>query len=265
MALDGFDPKQKQKAADTFQPTTEADIAAAQGILPTAGAYASKYLTEPLGGIAGRFGAPIAAGMLAPIIAPEAIGGLATGAIATALTDLPTEIGENVERQKERGQQVDLASATATGLAQATLAGFGIPGTGALNKLLGPQLLKEAELLAPKVLKGQITKEEAIAGLTGKVESYAQSVGVNAATGTGLMVGTEELRRAQAGQELMTPGEIGETALTAGILAPVFGALHPVGRGAAEAKIGEAANKRQTKLDTIAAKNQAREEAFFRI
>ena len=257
--------EQQQKAADTFQPTTEADIAAAQGILPTAGAYASKYLTEPLGGIAGRFGAPIVAGMLAPVVAPEAIGGLATGAIATALTDLPTEIGENIERDKVTGQPVNLLNATAAGLAQATLAGFGVPGTGALNKILGPQLLKEAEILAPKVLKGQITKEEAIAGLTGKAESYARSVGVNAVTGTGLMVGTEELRRAQANQELMTPGEIGETALTAGLLAPVFGALHPAGRAAAETKIGEAANKRQAKLDAIEAKNQAREEAFFRI
>jgi len=257
--------EQKQKAAQTFEPTTEADIAAAQGILPTAGAYASKYVTEPLGGIAGRFGAPIAAGMAAPFIAPEALGGLATGAIATALTDLPAEIGENVERQKEQGKEVDLLSATTTGLAQAALAGFGVPGTGALNKVLGPQLLREAEILAPKVLKGQLTREQAIAGLTGKAESYARSVGVNAITGTGLMVGTEELRRAQAGQEGMTPGELGETALTAGLLAPIFGGLHPVGRGAAEAKIGEAAGKRQTKLDAIEAKNQAREEAFFRI
>jgi hypothetical protein len=255
--------EQHQKAAQTFEPTTEADIAAAQGILPTAGAYASKYLTEPLGGIAGRFGAPIAAGLAAPFIAPEALGGLATGAIATALTDLPAEIGENVERQKEQGKQVDLMSATATGLAQAALAGFGVPGTGALNKVLGPQLLKEAELLAPKVLKGQITKEEAIAGLTGKAESYARSVGVNAVTGTGLMVGTEELRRAQAGQESMTPGELGETALTAGLLAPIFGGLHPARRGAAEAKIGEAAQVRQTKLDAIEAKKQEKEQATF--
>ena len=255
--------EQPQKAAQTFEPTTEADIAAAQGILPTAGAYASKYLTEPLGGIAGRFGAPIAAGLAAPFIAPEALGGLATGAIATALTDLPAEIGENVERQKEQGKQVDLMSATATGLAQAALAGFGVPGTGALNKVLGPQLLKEAELLAPKVLKGQITKEEAIAGLTGKAESYARSVGVNAVTGTGLMVGTEELRRAQAGQESMTPGELGETALTAGLLAPIFGGLHPARRGAAEAKIGEAAQVRQTKLDAIEAKKQEKEQATF--
>ena len=60
--------EQRKKAEETYQPFTEEDLEAAKqrGILDTVGAYKTKYLTEPLGGIVGRYGAPIAAGMLAP-------------------------------------------------------------------------------------------------------------------------------------------------------------------------------------------------------
>ena len=66
----GFDKaaeEQRQKAAKTHEGTTQEDIerAKAKGVLPAAGAYLEKYIAEPLGGMVGRFGAPIVAGVLA--------------------------------------------------------------------------------------------------------------------------------------------------------------------------------------------------------
>ena len=131
--------EQKQKAAQTYEGTTAEDIAAAKekGILPTAGAYASKYLTEPLGGLIGRFGAPVAAGAAATAAAPElAIAGIGAGALATGATDLPIEIGENIQRQKEQNPHTapSLVKATAAGIAQAALASVGVPGMGSVSK-----------------------------------------------------------------------------------------------------------------------------------
>jgi hypothetical protein len=157
----GFDKaaaEQFQKAAQSYEGTTEEDIARAkeQGVLSTIGAYKSKYLTEPLGGIVGRFGAPMAA---AAVLPESLIGTGAAAALARAgamyATDLPAEVGENVQRQKERGQEVDRGAATLAGLAQAAIASVGIPGSGAVTKLLGPRLLAEAEAIAPRVRAGE--------------------------------------------------------------------------------------------------------------
>ena len=131
----GFDKaaaEQFQKAAQTYEGVTDADIERAkqEGVLSTLGAYKSKYLTEPLGGIVGRFGAPMAA---AAVLPESLIGTGAAAALARvgtmALTDLPAEIGENVQRQKERGEEVDRSAATLAGLAQAAIASAGIPGS----------------------------------------------------------------------------------------------------------------------------------------
>ena len=104
----GFDKaaeEHRQKAA-LSEATTEEDVARAKerGVLPYLGAELRKNVTEPLGGIVGRYGAPMAAAPIAAAAAPElAIGAIGAGALATGLTDLPAEIGGNIERQKQTG------------------------------------------------------------------------------------------------------------------------------------------------------------------
>lgn len=245
--------EQRQKAAATFEPTTPEDIARAKekGIFPAAGAYLSQKITEPLGGVVGRFGAPVAIGALA---GPEAtIAGLGARALATAAADYPIEYGENIQAQKDAGKEVNKSAAALTAIAQASIASFGVPGTGAINKALGPKLLAEAEALAPRVKAGVLTEEAAIAQLSGRAKSYAQSMLANTVGGTALMAGTEELRRAQAGQPLMTGEELGQTVETAGLLSPIFGALHPTGRAQARGVLSEAAKIREKEYNDILA------------
>lgn len=251
----GFDKaaeEQRQKAAATYEGMTEEDIARAkeQGILPTIGAYKTKYITEPLGGIVGRFGAPVAAGAAATAFAPVEAAGL-VGAGVTALADVPAEIGENIARQKEQGKEVDRTAATIAGLAQAGIAGFGVPGMGPLNKLLGPKLLAEAEALAPKVRAGVLTRDAAVAQLSGRAKSYAQAMAANTVGGTALMAGTEELRRLQAGQEGMTGQELAETAGQAALLSPFFAAFHRSGRTEALDKLSDAQKARELEVQKI--------------
>ncbi len=90
--------EQRRKAEEAYQPFTEQDLAAAKerGVIDTIGAYKTKYLTEPLGGIAGRFGVPIAAGLLAP---ETAVLGLGARALATAATDYRRVVLSSAERR----------------------------------------------------------------------------------------------------------------------------------------------------------------------
>jgi hypothetical protein len=246
--------EQRQKIAE-FEGMTDADVKAAKerGLFSGIGATLTKELTEPIGGIVGRYGIPTAASLITRT------------PIGFGAADIAPEIGESMEAQKAAGQEVDPMKAIAAGLAKTAIATIGMPGVGKLAGALGPKLLAEAEVLAPQIAKGTLTKEAALESLSGRAKTYAQSMLANTVAGTGMMVGTEDIERFQTGQPLLSPEEMLGSLKTAAILSPVFGALHPTGRGAAEAKIGEAATKRQTKLDAIEAKKQAREEAFFRI
>lgn len=268
----------EKRKADSAQaglqyiPTTSEDIDAAskEGLFSLAGAAARKYITEPLGGIVGRYGAPVAAGAAAPFIAPEAaVGALGAdliGSAATALTDLPAEIGENVQRQKSTGHPVDIQSATIAGIGQAALAGFGIPGVGALPKAAQKIFGAKVNVLAEKVAEG-LPKEEAVKQLSGTLSNILKSTATNAATGTGMMVGTEAMRRASAGQDVTSPEAIEEykqQALGAAEMAPIFGALHGVPKLGKEAKVlndaaGEYAEKKR--LEDNARKDVAAAEA----
>ena len=82
--------EQRKKAEEAYQPFTEEDLEAAKqrGILDTVGAYKTKYLTEPLGGIIGRYGAPVVAGMLAPEAGVGVIGGAALRGLAGTAVDI---------------------------------------------------------------------------------------------------------------------------------------------------------------------------------
>ena len=244
--------EQRQKAAATYEGMTEEDIARAKeaGILPTIGAYKTKYITEPLGGIVGRFGAPTLAGAVAP---EAAIAGLGARALAFGAADLPASIGESMEAQRVAGQEVDPVKAIAAGLAKTTIATVGMPGVGNISRALGPKVLAEAEALAPRVAAGAITKEEALAQLSGRAKTYAQSMLANTVAGTGMMLGTEAVERFQTGQEQQTPEEMLQTAGQAAILSPIFAALHPSGRREAEAKLTEAQKTREKEYADILA------------
>jgi hypothetical protein len=242
--------EQRQKAAATFEPTTEEDIALAKekGIFPTAGAYLSQKVTEPLGGIVGRFGAPTVAGIVAP---EAAIAGIGARALAFGATDLPASIGESMEAQRAAGQEVDPTKAIAAGLAKTTIATIGMPGVGRISQALGPKVLAEAEALAPRVAAGVITKEAALAQLSGRAKTYAQSMLANTVAGTGMMLGTEAVERFQTGQPQMTGKEALETAEQAAILSPFFAAFHRSGRTEALNKLSDAQKARELEVQKI--------------
>ena len=245
--------EQRQKAAAVFEPTTEEDIARAKekGIFPTAGAYLSQKITEPLGGMIGRYGAPTIAGAVAP---EAAIAGLGARALAFGAADLPASIGESMEAQKAAGQEVDPLKAIAAGLAKTTIATVGMPGVGRLSEALGPKVLAEAEVLAPQVAAGTLTKEAALAQLSGRAKTYAQSMLANTVAGTGMMLGTEAVERLQTGQPQMTGEEVLKTVETAALLSPIFALMHPTRRAEAEKAIKEAGITNQQQIDFIASR-----------
>ena len=254
------DEKAKQEGKHGYIPTEEEDIEAARkkGLMPLAGAYARKYISEPLGGIAGRYGAPMAAGAgaagLAALAAPGAVatgaGALGAGLLAkgvTSLTDLPAEIGENVQRQIDVGAPIDSTKATAYGLAQAALAGFGIPGMGKLAAPVQKLFGKEANALAADVVAGTLTKDQALAKLSGTLKNVITGTGSAAVTGAGLMVGTEAARRASAGQDVTGPEALEEykqNLIGAAELAPLFGVLHGVPKRGKDKKLIDQASQK---------------------
>ena len=242
--------EQRQKAAASFEPTTEEDIALAKekGILPAAGAYLSQKITEPLGGIVGRYGAPTVAGIVAP---EAAVAGLGARALAFGATDLPASIGESMEAQRAVGQEVDPTRAIAAGLAKTTIATIGMPGVGRISQALGPKVLAEAEALAPRVAAGAITKEAALAQLSGRAKTYAQSMLANTVAGTGMMLGIESVERFQTGQPQMTGKEALETAEQAALLSPFFALLHRSGRTEALDKLSDAQKTRELEVQKI--------------
>jgi hypothetical protein len=256
------------KAQGEYEPTTEEDVANAQGMMSTAGKWLRKNVAEPAGGILGGYGAPIAAGMLAP----EALGGVAlagltgeqlaaataanaarkalVGAATTSAVAAPAEMGYNIQAQEQAhpNEAINLTAAALATIPEAALVGFGFPGTKYINKLV-PQLAPVAEkTLVPKVLSGELTREEAAAQLAGKLPQYLRAMAANTAAGTGMMVGTEDIRRAQAGQDMMSLGEMGESLKTAGILSPFFAAMHGSDRGVAEGKLTAAGEQRAAQL-----------------
>ena len=239
--------KQKELEEDTnYMPTEEGDVEAARkkGLIPWAGAALAKHVTEPLGGIAGRYGAPIAAGAaasgIAALAAPTAgltataaAAAIATNALigkgATSAADYFAEVGENLAQQRLAKTPEDITSAALYGAGQAALTAWGIPGTGKVmqsaQKYLGP----EVEALTKNIVAGTETKAGALAKINSTARNIAQQTAGAAAQGTGLMVGTQAMRRASAGQDVLSPealGEYGESTLGAIELAPLFGLPH---------------------------------------
>ena len=78
--------KRKQRAAGTYEPTTEADVAAAEarGRLPGIITSLKKNFSEPLGGFVGRFGPTTAATAAATATGTLPLAAMAGGEIGRA-------------------------------------------------------------------------------------------------------------------------------------------------------------------------------------
>lgn len=227
--------KNRKEAQKNYIPTEDFDVDNAwkKGVFSGIGALANKHVKEPLGGMAGAI-VPSAIGAGIGALTPVP-GGAAAGFMIPMTAQ---SSGENIERQRQEGQDVDLTKATAIGIIQGALNTYG--GGKMLNGIFGSGLaLREAEKLAPKVLTGQLTKEAAAQQLGSRLRNVGIETAGSAGLNTGLGVVDEGLRRAQAGQSLTDEGAIDaykDIAKTAAVAAPIFGGIHGMGqRGRAEA------------------------------
>jgi hypothetical protein len=254
-----------QAAAEQYEPTTEQDIGVArrQGITSLLGTGLSKYITEPVGGavgsLAGRYGAPIAAGAVGSYVAPA--GAVVAPALAFAAANFPIHFGENITRQKELGQTPDYGKALVPAMVQTAVdsAGNAIVG-GAMRGVAIKTATQEAQLLAPKVLSGAMKPEEATAQISGKLMSVLK--GTTEAAGAGIASGvvTEAGRRASAGQEMLSGEALAEythSAKEMGLVAPFFGLLHAGQPARAKRLIDEARAKGEAQRMGIAREQQA--------
>jgi hypothetical protein len=257
-----------QTAAEQYEPTTAEDIGVArrQGITSLLGTGLSKYITEPVGGavgsLAGRYGAPIAAGAGAAYVAPGgAILGAGASALGFAAANFPIHFGENITRQKELGQTPDYGKALIPAMIQTAVdsAGNAIV-NGAMRGVAIKTATQEANLLAPKVLSGAMKPEEATAQISGRVMSVLK--GTTEAAGAGIASGvvTEAGRRVSAGQEMFSQEALHqytESAKEMGLVAPFFGLLHAGQPARAKRLIDEARAKGEAQRTGIAREQQA--------
>ena len=280
-------------AAVPYEPTTGSDVLNVRGISPTIHA-GMNVVNQTLGGMAARFGAPVAGMVAGAALAPEvALGGAGVtaatglsrfipaaktlwgGAAGTAV-DMPIAGGENIEergvanKQREKEGLPPLPTTDAvlhlSALGQAALLGF-MPGARTVNKYIGPQMLRDAEMLAPKVAAGTITEDAAVKLLASKGADYARAAAANATNVAGLGIGTAAMRRGQAGESVVDEAarkEYLENIEMAATLAPFAAIPHTYGaRGKAEGKLAEAGKARETQVADEAwlAQQQAEQQA----
>ena len=282
-----------EAAALPYEATTGSDVMNVRGIAPTLNA-AANVGTQFLGSMLGEYGVPIAAGVgaaaLAPV-APEAAGiatvatGLSRflpaartliGGATTTAADIPIAGGHNIEEREVANKQrkkeglaplppTDFVAHLAT-LGEAALLGF-MPGARTVNKYIGPRMLRDAERLAPEIVAGKITQEEAVKQLASKGADYARAAAANATNVAGLGIGTAAMRIGQADENIFSPkalDEYAENAKMALVAAPLFAVPHTYGaKGKAEGKLAEAGKARETQVADEAwlAQQQAEQQA----
>ena len=224
---------------------------------------------QTIGSLVGRYGAPIAAGAAAAAAVPEELAaapivaggsaaldflglntvGAAANAAGFAAANAPVNIGETLTAQKEAGQERSVPKALAVGIGKTAVDSLGgaILG-GPMRGLFGKTAMQQAELLAPKVVAGEITAKEASEAVSGFLRNMLQAVPENAAVGAGTMVGHNVLERAGLGQDITSPealesyGQDIKAGLTA---APLFAGLQARGaRGEAQGVLDTAAQQR---------------------
>jgi hypothetical protein len=250
-----------------FLPTTEGDREAAfkKGLLSGIGALGREYISEPVGGIVGRYGVPLAIGAgvtaAAPAVGIGGFGATVAGGAATALADYLPQVGENIERQRDVGQPENLQSAALSGIPQAALSGLNLR-LGMLPKPIQNLFRADAAALEKQVLAGALKPEEAIAKLSGNLKNILLSTGSAAVVGAGTMGAEEAFRRQQAGQSLTDEEALGEYAdigKGALALAPLFGVPRGAFKRGAERRGIERAGQEFTAAEGI--KTRAREDA----
>lgn len=284
--LASWGQKQQAAAAAGYAPTSDADIAKAEqtnpGILGGLGTRATQFLepyAQGMGSIAGRYGVPtlaaIPVGMAAEAAAPvlglgaagaelagaSTLGGRALSMLGTntvkgaasavgfGAVNTTSYVGDELNRQKERGEPADYGTALAYGLAHGAIDQV-VGGVlhAPMQGILGKTAAEQAADLVPRVLSGELTTAQAQSMVSGTLRNIAQGTAQNAVVGTGMMVGHEALNRAAAGQDLTSPEALqayAENAKGALAFAPIFGAMHGLGaRGVAEKELGTAGAER---------------------
>jgi hypothetical protein len=250
---------EKLEKDPSFIPTTAEDRKAAfgKGITSGIGAIGREYLSEPVGGMVGRFGVPLGVGALATVAAPAlgagALGAGVIGGAVTAAADYLPQVGENLQRQREQDKPENLSTAALTAIPQAALSGLNLR-LGMLPKGIQNIFKADAAALQKQVVAGALKPEQAISQLSGNLKNILLSTGSAAVVGTGTMVGEEALRRAQAGQSVADKeafGEYGDIALQAAAIAPLFGVPRGALRKGAEKRGIEAAGDTRAKQEGI--------------
>jgi hypothetical protein len=240
--------KNKQEAAQTAEPMTDEDVARAkkEGFFSGLGAELTQNITGPVGGMVGRYGPMIAAAPVVAAALPEEAAGIAIGVgarrvIGGMAADFLAESGENIQEQKvaHPGEKLNFIAADLTAAVQAGIANIGMPFVGKASQALTGELNTIARSFAPKVLAGDITKEAAAKQVSNRFVDFINATISNAVSGGAMMVGTEALRKGQAGEPIASPEalqEYKESLKSAAIMSPVFGGLHTAFRGPQAAK-----------------------------
>ena len=291
----GFEKSAKErqaKAQEAYEPTTEEDVAAAEarGTLPGFIANLRKNVSEPIGGMAGRFGPTTAAVML---------GGVPGAALAGGAEYL-TSAGEI----QERGGSPEAAYTMAAPVAALNTVGLPLGPlsrtvSGLSSKVLGrvvPEVAEQSVLGAAKKAQEVATQEglNALGQLEGKAvveaeaapfraatkaasEKAAEFAGTrtksqlagdiatstlgNVAVATPTVLAQEAMLRAASGEEQQTPEEMVATAKQMALLSPFFGALHGTMRNPnldVQRKAMEAAESVRTRPEALAAEENIR-------
>ena len=291
----GFEKSAKErqaKAQEAYEPTTEEDVAAAEarGTLPGFIANLRKNVSEPIGGMAGRFGPTTAAVML---------GGVPGAALAGGAEYL-TSAGEI----QERGGSPEAAYTMAAPVAALNTVGLPLGPlsrtvSGLSSKVLGrvvPEVAEQSVLGAAKKAQEVATQEglNALGQLEGKAvveaeaapfraatkaasEKAAEFAGTrtksqlagdiatstlgNVAVATPTVLTQEAMLRAASGEEQQTPEEMVATAKQMALLSPFFGTLHGTMRNPnldVQRKAMEAAESVRTRPEALAAEENIR-------
>jgi hypothetical protein len=249
---------EKLEKDPSFIPTTAEDRkkAFSKGIVSGIGALGREYISEPVGGMVGRYGVPLGVGALAKVAAPVigvgALGAGVVGGVATAAADYLPQVGENLQRQRETGKKESVSDASLAAIPQAALSGLNLS-LGMLPKGVQNIFKADAAALQKKVIAG-MKPEEAVAQLSSNLRNILLSTGSAAVVGTGTMVGEEALRRGQAGQSIADKeafGEYGDIALQAGAIAPLFGVPRGAFKRGAEKRGIEAAGAKRAEQEGI--------------
>ena len=250
--LETLGEKTTAEAGKDYIPTSSEDVDTGfeKGLGSGLGAGFRKYVSEPLGSLVGGMGAPVAAGALAALAAPEegiaALGMFGTRAalraLGTSAANMPAGFSENLDYQKQVNPDIpeDKLKAVAADLGQSALLGFGVPTFGVLPKLMQGMLGKDMAAMSADIANGTLSKDAALGQLSGTYSNFMKNAASNYVGLEAMGAGSEALQRWQAGQDVTSPEALNQytSGLTTGIApALLFGGWSTLGqRGKQEGK-----------------------------